>query len=135
MSKALNKVQLIGHLGKDPELKYTTTGVCVASFSIATTESWKDQEGNTQERTEWHRIVAWRKFAEICGEWLKKGARVYVEGKLQTRSWEKDGHKNYSTEIVIDNMIMLDARQASENREPSPEVPAATPSSDNDLPF
>ena len=108
MSKSLNKVQLIGNLGKDPELKYTSAGVAVATFSIATSDSWKDQEGNVQERTEWHNIVAWRKLAEICGEWLKKGKRVYIEGRMQTRNYEKDGVKRYITEIVADQLIMLD---------------------------
>ena len=101
MSRSLNKVQLIGNLGKDPELKYTPSGVAVATFSIATSESWKDQEGNQQEKTEWHNIVAWRKLAEICGEYLKKGKKVYLEGKLQTRNYEKDGIKRYVTEIVV----------------------------------
>ena len=78
MSRSLNKVQLIGNLGKDPELKYTPSGVAVATFSIATSESWKDQDGNQQEKTEWHNIVAWRKLAEICGEYLKKGKKVYI---------------------------------------------------------
>jgi len=109
MSRSLNKVQLIGNLGKDPELKYTPSGVAVATFSIATSESWKDQDGNQQEKTEWHNIVAWRKLAEICGEYLKKGKKVYLEGKLQTRNYEKDGIKRYVTEIVADQLIMLDS--------------------------
>jgi single-strand DNA-binding protein len=109
MPKSLNKVMLIGNLGKDPELRYTTSGVAVVSFSIATSESWKDQDGNLQERTEWHNIVAWRKLAEICGEWLKKGKKVYIEGRIQTRSYDdKNGVKKYITEIVADDMIMLD---------------------------
>ncbi len=109
MAKSLNKVQLIGNLGKDPELRYTTSGVAVTTFTIATNESWKDQDGNLQERTEWHNIVAWRKLAEICGEWLKKGKKVYVEGRLQTRSYDdKNGVKKYVTEIVADDLIMLD---------------------------
>ncbi len=109
MPKSLNKAMLIGNLGKDPELRYTTSGVAVVSFSIATSESWKDQEGNLQERTEWHNIVAWRKLAEICGEWLKKGKKVYIEGRIQTRSYDdKNGVKKYITEIVADDMIMLD---------------------------
>jgi single-strand DNA-binding protein len=109
MPKSLNKAMLIGNLGKDPELRYTTSGVAVTSFSIATSESWKDQDGNLQERTEWHNIVAWRKLAEICGEWLKKGKRVYIEGRIQTRSYDdKNGVKKYITEIVADDMIMLD---------------------------
>jgi single-strand DNA-binding protein len=107
--RSLNKVMLIGHLGKDPELKYTSNGIAVANFSIATNESWKDQDGNLQERTEWHNIVAWRRLAEICGEYLKKGKRVYIEGKIQTRNYDdKNGVKRYITEIVADDLIMLD---------------------------
>ena len=110
MAKSLNKVMLIGNLGKDPELRYTTSGVAVATFTLATNESWRDQDGNTQERTEWHNIVAWRKLAEICGEWLKKGKKIYLEGRIQTRSYDdkNTGTKKYITEIVADNMIMLD---------------------------
>jgi single-strand DNA-binding protein len=110
--KSLNKVILIGNLGKDPELSYTASGVAVARFSIATGERWKDQEGNFQERTEWHNIVAWRKLAEICGQYLKKGSKVYLEGKLQTRSWDdkNTGVKRYTTEIIADDLIMLDSK-------------------------
>lgn len=117
MAKSLNKVMLIGNLGKDPELRYTSSGVAVATFSLATNESWKDQDGNTQERTEWHNIVAWRKLAEICGEWLKKGKKVYIEGRIQTRSYDdkNTGAKKYITEIVADSMIMLDSRGAVDN--------------------
>ena len=109
-ARSLNKVMLIGNLGKDPELRYTTSGVAVATFSLATSDSWKDQEGNQQERTEWHNIVAWRKLAEICGEWLKKGKRIYIEGRIQNRSYDdkNTGQKRYITEIVADQMIMLD---------------------------
>ena len=137
MSKSLNKVQLIGNLGKDPELKYTSAGVAVATFSIATSDSWKDQEGNLQERTEWHNIVAWRKLAEICGEWLKKGKRIYIEGRLQTRNYEKDGVKRYITEIVADQMIMLDGGPRSSNGGSEPEAPSseAVPAKEDDLPF
>ncbi|MCX6137984.1 MAG: single-stranded DNA-binding protein [Ignavibacteriales bacterium] len=137
MAKSLNKVQLIGHLGKDPELKYTPSGVAVATFSIATNESWKDQEGNVQERTEWHNIVAWRKLAEICGEWLKKGRRIYLEGRIQTRSYEKDGVKKYITEIVADDMIMLDGGtpRAAAEHEGAPAPADNQPDGDKDLPF
>ena len=128
--KSLNKVTLIGNLGKDPELSYTASGVAVAKFSMATGERWKDQEGNLQERTEWHNIVAWRKLAEICGQYLKKGSKAYIEGKLQTRSWDdkKTGVKRYTTEIIADDLIMLDAKGSggqdasdapSEHAEPS----------------
>ncbi len=109
MAKSLNKVMLIGHLGKDPELKYTSNGIAVANFSMATNEAWKDQDGNLQERTEWHNIVAWRRLAEICGEYLKKGKRVYIEGRIQTRNYDdKNGVNRYVTEIVADDLIMLD---------------------------
>jgi len=112
-SRSVNKAILIGNLGKDPELRYTSGGVAVASFSVATNESWKDPEGNTQERTQWHNIVAWRKLAEICGEYLKKGSRIYLEGRLQYRSYDdKNGVKRYVTEIVMDEMMMLDSRGA-----------------------
>jgi single-strand DNA-binding protein len=112
MAKSLNKVMLIGNLGKDPEVRYTASGVPVATFSLATNESWKDQDGNMQERTEWHNIVAWRKLAEICGEWLKKGKKVYIEGRIQTRSYDdkNTGTKRYISEVVADNMIMLDGK-------------------------
>jgi single-strand DNA-binding protein len=139
MSRSLNKVQLIGNLGKDPELKYTPSGVAVATFSIATSESWKDQEGNQQEKTEWHNIVAWRKLAEICGEYLKKGKKVYLEGKLQTRNYEKDGIKRYVTEIVADQLIMLDGGGGGKGSNASSTSEAAPMASDapkdDDLPF
>lgn len=139
MARGLNKVMLIGNLGKDPELKYTNSGVAVATFSVATPDSWKDQEGNTQERTEWHNIVAWRKLAEICGEYLKKGKKVYIEGKLQTRTYEKDGVKQYRTEIVADQLVMLDGggggRPQAESSDAIPMPEPSGPSKDEDLPF
>ena len=109
MSKGtLNKVQLIGRLGKDPELRYTPAGVAVATMTIATNESYKDKDGKMIESTDWHRVIAWRKLAEICGQYLRKGSLVYFEGKLKTRSYEdRDGVKKYVTEIVADNMQML----------------------------
>jgi single-strand DNA-binding protein len=144
MGRSLNKVMLIGNLGKDPELRYTTSGVAVATFSIATNEQWKDQDGNAQERTEWHNIVAWKKLAEICGEWLKKGKKVYVEGRIQNRSYDdkNTGAKRYITEIVAENIIMLDSKGseggmgAAQVSEPA-SSPAAVPAGriDDDLPF
>lgn len=107
MSRGLNKVMLIGHLSKDPELKYTPAGAAVASFNLATNESYKDRAGNDVSKTEWHRLVVWNKQAEIAAEYLKKGQQIFVEGKLQTRSWEKDGQKHYMTEIVVFNFQML----------------------------
>jgi single-strand DNA-binding protein len=145
MAKSLNKALLIGNLGKDPELRYTPGGVPVASFSVATNESWKDQDGNLQERTEWHNIVAWRKLAEICGEYLKKGKKVYIEGRIQTRSYDdkNTGAKRYITEIVADSMIMLDGGggrgEAAGTSSAAPAVSSETPepgkSTDDDLPF
>jgi single-strand DNA-binding protein len=139
MAKSLNKVQLIGNLGKDPELRYTTSGVAVATFTIATNESWRDQDGNTQERTEWHNIVAWRKLAEVCGEWLKKGSKIYIEGRIQTRSYDdkNTGQKRYMTEIVADNMIMLDGKGRTEGNSPAVSEPSAPApqSANDDLPF
>lgn len=106
----INKVILIGRLGRDPEIRYTPGGAAVANFSIATSEEWRDKEtGEKQERTEWHRIVAWRRLGEICGEYLKKGSQVYIEGRIQTRDWEdRDGVKRYTTEIIAQSMQMLD---------------------------
>lgn len=138
--KSLNKVQLIGNLGKDPEVRYTASGMAVATFSIATNESWKDKEGQPQERTEWHNIVAWQRLAEICGEYLKKGKKVYIEGRLQTRSYEdKEGIKRYTTEIVAQDLILLGAREGTENGSPAPPPPVAevhdSGSKADDLPF
>lgn len=107
----INKVILIGNLGADPEIRYTQTGAAVATFTLATTERWRGQDGQTQEQTEWHRIVAWAKLAEICGEYLHKGSRVYIEGKLQTRKWQDQGGADrYTTEIIAREMKMLTPR-------------------------
>ena len=107
----INKVILIGNLGADPEIRYTQSGTPFASFRIATTERWKGQDGQMQEQTEWHSIVAWRRLAEICGEYLAKGSRVFIEGKLQTRKWQdQNGNDRYTTEIVAREMKMLSPR-------------------------
>ncbi len=143
MSSSVNKVILVGRLGKDPELKYTQSGTPVAKFSIATDETWKDQSGERQQRTEWHNVVAWRKLAEICGQYLNKGKLVYVEGKLQTRSWEdKEGNKKYTTEIVADNMVMLSGKNEEGRSERSAAAGAGTGNAniepqitDDDIPF
>lgn len=125
----LNKVILIGRLGKDPELRYTPTGAAVATFNVATNEAYKDKDGKDVENTDWHRIVAWRKLAEICGQYLKKGSLVYIEGKLKTRSYDdKDGTKKYITEIVADNMQMLGGRMGDSGSERVP-----PPMSDSDV--
>lgn len=108
-SRGINKVILIGNLGADPEVRYMPNGDAWANISIATSETWKDKNtGQPQERTEWHRVVFYRRLAEIVGEYLKKGSKVYVEGRLQTRQWEKDGVKHYTTEIIANEMQMLD---------------------------
>ena len=109
---SVNKVILVGNLGRDPEVRFMPNGEAVCNFSIATTENWKDKSGVKQEKTEWHNIVMYRKLAEIAGEYLKKGRPVYVEGRLQTRKWEKDGVTRYSTEIVADSMQMLGGKDS-----------------------
>lgn len=116
MARGINKVILIGNLGKDPEMRYTPNGVATASITLATSESWKDkQSGETQERTEWHRVTFYNRLAEIVGEYLKKGSKVFVEGRLQTRKWQDKttGQDRYMTEIIADNMQMLDSKGGS----------------------
>jgi single-strand DNA-binding protein len=109
---SVNKVILVGNLGRDPEVRFMPNGEAVCNFSIATTDSWRDKNGQKQERTEWHNIVMYRKLAEIAGEYLKKGRPVYVEGRLQTRKWQtKEGQDRYTTEIVADQMQMLGGRE------------------------
>ncbi len=143
MSNSVNKVILVGRLGKDPEVKYTQSGVPVARFSMATDEVWKDQSGEKQQRTEWHNIVAWRKLAEICGQYLNKGKLVYIEGRLQTRNWEdKDGNKRYTTEIQADNMVMLGGKSDEAKSDKGAAAAAASSSTslepeitDEDIPF
>jgi single-strand DNA-binding protein len=113
---SVNKVILVGNLGRDPEVRYMPNGEAVCNFSIATTDSWKDKSGAKQERTEWHNIVMYRKLAEIAGEYLKKGRPVYVEGRLQTRKWQtKEGQDRYTTEIIADQMQMLGGRDGGSN--------------------
>ncbi len=121
MAMSLNKVQLIGNLTRDPEMRQIPGGQFVTSFGLATNLSWTDQSGQKQDKAEFHNIVAWRKLAEICGQYLKKGSKCYIEGRLQTRSWEaEDGSKKYKTEIVAENMIMLDKKgEVSGNSAPA----------------
>ena len=107
-----HRIEFIGRLGKDPELKHTPSGIPVVSFNLATTDSWKDRLGNLQEHTDWHSIVAWRGLAEICHKLVKKGARIYIEGKLQTRKIDdKNGNRKHIVEILIDNMLLLDSKK------------------------
>lgn len=116
----INKVILVGNLGQDPEVKYTAGGAAVTTLSLATSESWKDKDtGSDQEKTEWHRVVLWRRLAEIAGEYLKKGSKVYIEGQLQTRKWEQDGQTRYTTEVVGRDMQFLDSRSSSSSESSS----------------
>ncbi len=111
MARSINKVILVGNLGQDPEMRYTPSGIAVCNMRLATNEVYRDAEGNLVERTEWHNLVAWGRLAEICSQYLRKGSKVYVEGSLQTRSWEdRDGNTRYTTEIKIREMVMLDGR-------------------------
>lgn len=155
MARGVNKVILIGNLGSDPEVRYTPDGVPVANFNLATSESWNDRNtGERQERTEWHRLVLWRKLAEVAQQYLKKGSRIYVEGKLQTRSWDdQSGQKRYTTEVVVFDMQMLDSRgegggggrdasypdrpSSGQNVSPAtqPDAPPPPGGDDDDLPF
>ena len=145
MARGVNKVILIGNLGQDPEVRYMPNGNAVANVTLATSESWKDKNsGEMQERTEWHRVVFFRRLAEIAGEYLKKGSKVYVEGRLQTRKWQdQNGQDRYTTEIVADQMQMLDSRGGGgsaafdNSRSDTGSAPAPGPDNgfDDDIPF
>ena len=114
-TRGVNKVILVGNLGNDPEVRYMPNGNAVANLSLATSESWKDQQGQVQERTEWHRLTMYRRLAEIAGEYLKKGSQIYVEGKLQTRKWQdQQGQDRYTTEMIVDQMQMLGGREGGQ---------------------
>lgn len=146
MARGVNKVILVGTLGQDPEVKYLTNGNAVCNLSLATSEQWKDkQSGEKKEKTEWHRVVIFGKLAEITGEYARKGSQIYIEGKLQTREWEKDGVKRYTTEIVVDmqgQMQLLgggkqdggNTRNASAPQ-PAQSQPAPADNLDDDIPF
>jgi len=135
---SVNKVILIGNLGRDPEVRYTPSGTAVANFSIATTENWTNKEGEQQSRTEWHRIEAWGRLGEICGEYLSKGRQVYIEGSIQTDQWEdQEGNKRQTTKIRAWKMQMLGSRGPAEPvpaEDDKPEGPVTKPSED-DIPF
>ncbi|MBK6290962.1 MAG: single-stranded DNA-binding protein [Ignavibacteria bacterium] len=119
MSRTLNKVMLIGNVGKDPEVNFTPTGVKVAQFRLATSETWKDKDGAVQEHTDWHTIIAWRGLADVVEKLVRRGTRIYVEGKIQSRSFEdRDGNKRYVTEIVADNLLLLDPKKAEHSDAP-----------------
>ena len=128
MARSLNKVQLIGNLTRDPELRYTPSGTAVCSFSIATNRGWTTDTGEKREEVEFHRIVAWAKLAELCSQFLVKGRKVYVQGRLATRSWTaQDGTNKSTTEIVIDDMILLDSKRPEEGTREETPKPAAKP--------
>jgi single-strand DNA-binding protein len=156
--KSINKVILIGNLGKDPEVKYTPSGSPVAKITLATNERFKDKSGEWQDRTEWHNVVLWQRLAEIAGEYLKKGGKVYIEGRLQTRSWDDktSGQKKYMTEVVANDLVLLGGRgegsggddsggrsrgaaagggNSFDQRTPETEPAAAGPITDEDIPF
>lgn len=155
--KSVNKVTLLGNLGKDPEVKFTPQGTAVAKLALATNERYKDKDGQWQDRTEWHNVVLWQRLAEIAGEYLKKGSKVYIEGKLQTRSWEdkQTNQKKYMTEVVANDLVLLGGRGESggdaggysrgagtgnnnfdqRTPEPEPAVAGSSPISDEDIPF
>ena len=142
MARGLNRCTFIGNLGKDPEIRYTGTGKAVANFSIAINESWKDADGQTQEKVEWVNVVAWEKLAEIIQQYVKKGSKVYIEGKMQTRSYDDKNHpgeKKYTTEIVANQLIMLDGKpQGQSETAPATEQAQESPATDGskeDLPF
>jgi len=149
--KSVNKVILIGNLGKDPEVKYTPQGTPVAKLTLATNERYKDKNGEWQDRTEWHNVVLWQRLAEIAGEYLKKGGKVYIEGRLQTRSWDdkQTNQKKYMTEVVANDLVLLGGRSEGgdfargaaaggnnfDQRTPEPEPAPTSPISDEDIPF
>jgi single-strand DNA-binding protein len=155
MPKSVNKVILIGNLGKDPEVKYTPQGTAVAKITLATNERFKDKSGTWQDRTEWHNVVLWQRLAEIAGEYLKKGGKVYIEGRLQTRSWDdkQTNQKKYMTEVVANDLVLLSGRGDAgggggegsggsrgasnhfDQSTPEPEPAGASPITDEDIPF
>ncbi len=158
MAKSVNKVILIGHLGKDPEIRYTPNNTAVATFSVATNERFKDKDGNWGDRTEWHNVVVWDRLAEVAQNYLKKGGQVYIEGRIQTRSWDdkQTGEKKYRTEIVASDLVLLGGRQQGaeegggyqrsrgaaapannydQRSQHHDEAPASTEITDADIPF
>ncbi len=149
MARGINKVILIGNLGRDPETRYSQGGNPVTNFSVATSDSWRDkQSGEQRERTEWHNVVCFSRLAEIAGEYLRKGSKVYIEGSLRTSNWEKDGQKHYRTEIMARELQMLDSRGGGEGGPPAGFESSAPPTSqpqnaptltdddfDDDIPF
>ena len=146
MSRGINKVILVGNVGLDPEARYMPNGGAVTNLSIATSETWKDKNtGEQQERVEWHRVIFYQRLAEVVAEYVKKGSKLYIEGRLRTRSWEQDGVKRYATEIIASEMQMLDSRsgeqerpqqdRGSQRQQPAKQEPAADSFDDETIPF
>jgi single-strand DNA-binding protein len=143
MAKSVNKVILVGNVGQDPEVKYTASGVPVAKLSLSTNERFKDKNDAWQDRTEWHSVVAWQRLAEIVGEYVRKGSKLYIEGKLQTSTWEdkQSGERKYRTEIVARDIVLLGSRDSGEEERPetsgeeSNTEPAVSVVEDSDIPF
>jgi single-strand DNA-binding protein len=138
MSRTLNKVMLIGNVGKDPDVHFTPSGVKVAQLRMATSETWKDKDGAVQEHTDWHTVIAWRGLADVVERLVRRGSRLYVEGKIQSRSFDdRDGNKRYVTEIIAENLLLLDAKKTengSNHAETEPGTGTSTPAAD-DIPF
>lgn len=150
MARSVNKVILVGNAGKDPEVKLLPSGMSVANFTVATNERFKDKSGEFQERTEWHSLVAYQRLAEIVRDYVKKGSKIYIEGRIQTRSWDdKDNQKHYKTEIVVNDLVLLSGRGEGESggysksgssydqRQPAPadDIVQSTEITDDDIPF
>lgn len=133
---SLNKVMIVGRLGKDPEIRYTQSGTSVCTFSMATDLKWTDKAGVKQEKTEWHRVKAWSKLADLAAQFLAKGRQAYVEGRLETREWtDKDGVKRYTTEIVADQIVFLDGKRDGAPRDAGASLPASQPAEHDGIPF
>lgn len=134
---SVNKAIILGNVGKDPEIRYSADGKAIANFSVATSSSWKDKAGAKQEQTEWHRISAFGKLAEIIGEYIKKGSQIYIEGRIQTRKWtDKDGVEKYSTEVIADQMTMLGGPKLEAPAKPAAKAPAGKfDDMSDDIPF
>lgn len=140
---SVNKAILVGRLGKDPEVRYMTNGDAVANVSLATSETWKDKNGEKQDRTEWHHLIFYRRLAEIAGEYLKKGSQIFVEGRIQTRKWQdKEGKDRYTTEIIVNEMKMLGSKPSDDSSPATQQKPSAEPAGkgnfdnfDDDIPF
>jgi single-strand DNA-binding protein len=133
---SLNKVMLIGHLGKDPEIRYTPDGAAVASFSLATSDNWTDKNGTRQERTEWHNIIAWSKLADLSKRFLTKGRQVYIEGRIQSREWnDRDGNKRRTTEIIATQMVLLGSRSQGTDAGAPPPITSSSRPHEEEQPF